>query len=309
MESKELKVAGPLRSWLVLCAGIGASVAGCHAPTDPVASAELKARDGTVAARPDTIEPAEEFRWGDWFRVPPAAEASSVQEELRHARELAEGGRIEEAIEVLSDELTRTPESAALLGARGALYVSLGFHRAAERDFEEATRLAPECGASWFALGRVRLLLCLPRASLDALATSERLGHESPELELATARAFRRMRFHHEAALRYARALRELEDPDPEVLVEVLSLADGPDGASRASLVRAHACYEVPTDGPPRNLIEEVRGLGPRAAAARLADLDVERHELRRWADVALLALRLDATEGGDLMASRQQPD
>ena len=97
----------------------------------------------------------------------------------------------EDALAVLNQRLEREPKSATLLEARGVLYASLGYQRAAERDFQSVTRLRPDHVAGWLALGRARLELVLNRGAREALEGAQRRGCDLPELHLALAQARR----------------------------------------------------------------------------------------------------------------------
>ena len=213
-------------------------------------------RDGYVPEPP----PGTEWRWGGWHLVP---YDPSVGAALRRARALALQGRNEEAVGALNLGIDHAGTATALLEARGALYASLGFRRAAQRDFELALRADPTRGAAWHALARVRLELALPRSAMGAVQRAQELGYKRPELDLVAARALRKIGRWPEAAARFAKALRATPDAPPAVYHEAVVLC----------------LWALDPDGEGWSQARERRGVG--AALSNPAALDELRRRLR----------------------------
>lgn len=88
---------------------------------------------------------------------------------LECAQVLCARHREDDAHELVSRGLSMHPGDVALLAARAELARRLGFHRAAERDLERLTVIAPSDAAYWRDLGATRLALDLPRAAAAPL--------------------------------------------------------------------------------------------------------------------------------------------
>lgn len=102
---------------------------------------------------------------------------------LAEAKELADQGDFEAALDLL-DRAARTlsPEP-ALHAARASLLCDLGFPRAAELEFERALALEPDCPELWQGLGIIRLQLGLEHEAEEALSNAR--GIEENRLEVA----------------------------------------------------------------------------------------------------------------------------
>ncbi len=141
------------------------------------------------------------------------------------ATALAERRAREEELQRLTNALLRNPDQLPLLEKRGELHASLGFLRAAERDFERATRLRPREPRLWRALGRVRIEVNLPTSGLQALRRAGDLGLDDQELHLLMARAYRARSECLQALRHYSLALERPPEPTAEMLVEAACLA------------------------------------------------------------------------------------
>ncbi|TAJ17584.1 MAG: hypothetical protein EPO68_09250 [Planctomycetota bacterium] len=110
---------------------------------------------------------------------------------LECARVLCARHREDDAHELVSRGLSMHPGDVALLAERAELAQRLGFHRAAERDLERLTSIAPNDAAHWRGLGATRLALDLPRAATEPLRRSVELDPNCFEgrMLLAGARA------------------------------------------------------------------------------------------------------------------------
>ena len=242
---------------------------------------------------PPTTPVREELLWGGWHRVPLDPDAELV---LRGAHALATEGLLEESIRALNLGIARAPGVPALLEARAALYAAMGYPRPAARDLEVATRLVPESGRTWFALGRVRGELDLPRASLEAFRAAERAGFCDPGMDLLAARALRKLGRRGEAAARYARALQGAPVVTPELYLEAGSLAFRPRGVSEEAwdLARDRLIGPVPVE---EELLAR-RLLLRDEDAGEVVQMDDKSHltslQMRAWAQVALVAVRIE---------------
>jgi tetratricopeptide (TPR) repeat protein len=140
-----------------------------------------------------TAEPAPEeslvvgHHFGGWLEVHPDPRVLPV---LENACLLEQSGASEDAIEILGEAIgdEDAVASADLLLARGALYCSAGFPRAASGDFQRATRLVPQRASAWFALGKSYAALSLSRQALEALERSASLRMDTTELHVELAR-------------------------------------------------------------------------------------------------------------------------
>src|SRR5688572_15409156 len=105
---------------------------------------------GEIRTTPPSAEQGQALelghRFGRWLVVEP--EERSL-EALKEACLLDQVGESEEAMACLSEALEDKGPRASLLEARGALYLTAGFPRAAVGDFQEALRLAPGRANAW----------------------------------------------------------------------------------------------------------------------------------------------------------------
>lgn len=204
---------------LVLGALCAAAGAGCRTEHSTEELRLLLESSADFAPRPSFVVG---HRFGRWLEVEPDPAARSALEE---ACLLEQTGATEEAIEVLNDALEDRPACAALLDARGALYVATGFPRAAAGDFQRAVALAPLCARSWFALGHAYEILSLTRQALDAFERAVSLGSRERLLFLSLARTYRSLGRRGQAAHHYELALARHEPAPTELLVEAALLA------------------------------------------------------------------------------------
>ena len=238
--------------------------------------------------------------WGRWHCV---SEEPELAEVYSRAYALHARGLTEEAIAALNVGLDRDPRAAGLFEARGALYACLGYRRAAERDFVESTRLAPDRAGAWLATARMRQELGLQLRALDALERSAFLGEDSATLHLIWARVLREQDFRGPAASRYVQVFERLPEPDPELLIEAASLCGRGEDVSAAALrqanrilARSNSTEEVEPVRPPdvrKLLLELARDPAPSAEAV-LGRGEITAADLAAATDLALLTLRLD---------------
>ena len=150
---------------LVLAGWLG--VSGCASPVDV----------SVPRLAPGQIQSLEQrlliHQWGGWHRVTMDAEVAFVQEQ---AVDLEQEGLGDEALQEINLGLDRWPESPTLLECRAAIYGSMGYWRAAESDFEAATRLRPSLASTWEALARCRQELGLWNAERSARSEAQRLS-------------------------------------------------------------------------------------------------------------------------------------
>ncbi len=254
-------------------------------------------------------EPGTELLWGGWHVVAFDPEFAAP---LRDAWQLECEGRSEAAVAVLNEALAASPRASSLLEVRGALYAKLGFRRAAERDLQVATWIAPNNARSWCGLGQIRQELGLPRSALEALERSRDLGLVCPRIDRSAARALRRLGRRGEAAAAYARVLGEFEVVDPALFVEAMTLAydrpispallleavricDAED--STAARLRDFLRDEPPPSVPGVNALPGADAADRRHRAAFVAHLEregLDAERLATWARVALVAVFLD---------------
>ena len=236
-------------------------------------------------------------QFGRWIEVAPTPAA---QVDLERACALEQAGAVEEAIHVLGEALALRPDVAALYEARGALYFSSGFPRAASGDFQRATVLAPMRAMNWYALGQTYAALTLSRQALEALERAALLGLDTAELHLALARTYRSLGRRGPSAREYELAIARLTRPSTELQVEAAVLA----GEEREGSASVHALSEALRSGAEgedaglvRALLQESRGEPVETVASFLRVLEVDPHELESLTDRMLTALQLDDPE------------
>jgi len=256
-----------------------------------------------VLRPPAEIGAVAELVWGGWHPVPWDPRAADA---LERAYRLQLQGEHEDAIAALNTGLTLLPGSASLIQARGALYAVLGYRRAAARDFEETTELAPDRASAWCGLGRMRQELGLENEALAALEQATALGLDDAELHLTLARAYHGLARQGRAAGHYALALARTPNPPYELQVEAAGLffEDGETTPEAVDRALGRMALELPTDPAAEARMWEVhallRDLGSRDAetiAAGLAALDVDPEALSIWTRLSLLAVQLDDAE------------
>jgi len=212
----------------------------------------------------------------------------------------------EDAIEEVSGSLANAPDDIPSLERRGALYVSLGYLRAAEQDFAHAAELRPREPRLWLALGRTRVELDLPQAGLDALQRAHDLGLDDQEVQLQIARAYRGLGQCGKARHHYELAFERAPAPAADTLVEAASLAVGmaEDGDSSA-LEHARRWLRQALAADPScstawllqgYVFDRWGGGDPGAAYRRAVQLDPESAEA--WTNLALFCHEKGDHEG-----------
>jgi tetratricopeptide (TPR) repeat protein len=190
-----------LAGWAALAACLGACAA---AGAKPFTGDEtnLRRRAEEASLHQDWERAAE--LWGECARI----------EQGRHPRPYAElakalraTGERAEAHAALCAGLDLFPGDRQLLAARAYLASEMGFHRAAERDFEQALEIDERDAALWEGLGRARLALELPEAAKAALVRCLHAAPETPERVALLARALSGARDLEHAAEAWERAL------------------------------------------------------------------------------------------------------
>lgn len=273
------------------------------------ASPDLQEIRASLAPSPEAgAELQAHHRFGRWLAVQPEPRSRAA---LMDACLLEQVGSTEEAMTLLGEELARRGACPSLLEARGALYVTAGYPRAAAGDFQEATRLAPERASSWYALGHAYQLLGLARQALEALDRAEALGERQPGLYLARARALRSLERAGAAARDFAAALEGSTAHPEEILVEAVMLAGTP--PERLRQVELYRERLETFRGTPlsddawllRALLKELRGGSQQEVRTAFRALDVAPAELAQLARVLLVAIQLaDGETSADMRAA-----
>jgi len=278
-----------------VCALGVAFVAGCRSPSE---TEELRSvlLSGPTPALSSSLVVG--HRFGRWLEVEPDLASVAV---LEKACLLEKTGEIEQALDVLSEALEELPESAPLLLARGALYFSSGFPRAASGDFQRAVEIEPREAEAWYALGHSFEALELARQALEALDQATRLGLDSAELHLSRARTLRSLARRGLAAHEYQLALERTRAPTCELLVEAAILAS--EARESTAGIQALASALEPPDYRSENrdfvriLLQESLGVPTETVAGFLRALEVDPEELRHLTMRVLLALELAEPE------------
>lgn len=235
-------------------------------------------------------------RFGRWLEVDPEPAARPA---LDSACLLEQTGASEEAIDLLGKALEDVRDCASLFEARGALYLSTGFPRAAAGDFQRAVALGPERPRGWFALGHAYEVLGLTRQSLEALEHAHALGGDALGLLLSLARVHRALGHPGRAACNYQRALRRMDAPVTEILVEAtLLVAEDPARAEAVEKTRERleSCNGARLSDDAwllRALVREIPGEPADKVGAMIRALEVAQDELGALAESTLTALRL----------------
>jgi len=152
-----------LAAGLVALAGAGCAIRVDRRPQPEVAVPLLD--EARLASAEERWEDALQAYERGLFLDPGRAAAVYAE----HVRALCAVHREDDAHELLTRGLSLHPNDLSLLALRAELSGRLGFHRAAERDLENLTKLEPLEASHWRNLGAVRLQLDLPRASLAPL--------------------------------------------------------------------------------------------------------------------------------------------
>lgn len=245
-------------------------------------------------------------RFGSWLEVEPVQD---VVVPLENACLLEQSGATEDAIEILGEAIVENGSSAELFLARGALYCSSGFPRAASGDFQRATQLAPQRACAWYALGRAYSELSLARQALDALERAVLLGMDTTELHVELARTLRALARRGRAAHEFELALARGPETPCEVLVEAALLAS--DARDRAADVRVWTDFQEQgqerTDSAAflKILLQESVGVPVETVAGFLRALDIDQAELERLTGHVLVALQLVDRETSRRAAER----
>lgn len=260
-------------------------------------------------------------RFGRWLEVDPEPEARFV---LEDACLLEQTGAAEGAIDVLGKALEDMRGDmrgrACLFEARGALYLSTGFPRAAVGDFQRAVALRPQHPRAWFALGHAYEILCLSRQALEALEHARALGGDEAGLHLSLARVYRALGRSGPSARHYALALERVTEPVTELQVEVALLAT--EDLGRAASVESwreqfEACRGLQLSDDAwllRALVRELPGEPAEEIGVTFRALEVAPEELTTLTTSLLTALQLDdpqtfAAARAELLASETDPE
>lgn len=268
------------------------------------------------SAEPAKPSLADGHRFGRWLEVEPVGPARST---LERVCLLEQNGASEEAISLLGEALEETHGCAALLEARGALYLATGFPRAAAGDFQKAVNLRPDHARGWFALGHAYESLGLLRQALEALERAQTLGGQEAGLFLSLARVYHAQDRPGQAARSYRLALQRMDGRTMEVLIEAAVLAT--EDAQRAASVekmreRLESCRGVPLTDDGwllRALVRELPGEPAKKVGSTIRSLEVEPEELTAFAETLLIAVQLVDRETGDetraeLLAAESDP-
>lgn len=248
-------------------------------------------------SRPDPAQPSfvVGYRFGRWLLVEPTPEARQA---LEDACLLEQTSQSEEAIEVLGRAIEGEP-CAALFLARGALYLSTGFPRAAAGDFQRAVSMIPEHPRGWFALGHAYEVLGLWRQALEALEHARALDGQEVGLFLSLARVHHALAHPGLSARYYGLALPRMEGRSTELLVEAAVLAtEDPQRALAVEKMRERleAGRSTPFSDEAwllRALLRELPGEPADKVGATIRSLEVAEGELTDLAGSLLTALQL----------------
>lgn len=246
---------------------------------------------------PDPAEPSfvVGYRFGRWLPVDPTP---SARPSLEEACLLEQTSQEEEAIDSLGRAIESEP-STALFQARGALYLSTGFPRAAAGDFQRAVALTPEDARGWFALGHAYEVLGLWRQAVEALEHARALNGEDVGLFLSLARVHHALAHSGQSARYYALALPRLEGRSTELLVEAAVLAtEDPERALAVEKMRERieAGRGTPYSDEAwllRALMRELPGESADKVGATIRSLEVAPEELTTLARSLLTAIQL----------------
>jgi len=278
---------------------------GCLTPEGPTRSDVLsQLTGGSDEAANSPQEILQGHRWGGWHTVVVDAK---LCEPLLEACALERAGLVEDAIEHLSRVQRRHSRSACVLEARGALYASLGYQRAAAGDFQRAVWVEPKRAEAWAALGRVQTELDLFQQALAALERAGELGLDTHGYHVGLARAYRGLERRGRAADHYQRAIDCCEDPTVELYVEAATLATegGSDVLETEALEHALRLVDRALEDDPsssqawfvRALLLEAADEEADTVAAYLRALEIDPEHVAAWTKLALLSLRLGDPE------------
>jgi tetratricopeptide (TPR) repeat protein len=233
-------------------------------------------------------------RFGRWLEVAPEPAARAVLEE---ACLLEQVGSVEEAIRLLGDALLDIGPHSSLLEARGALYLSVGFPRAAAGDFQNALTLSPRDARIHFALGHAYAELGLWRQALETLERAPGTGPHGTEVALCFARIHRALGHSGIAARWYQKGLTGSEARTTEILASTLALAgEDPERLKQVEEVhsRLEACLGTQAESwLVRQLLHESPGESEREIATAVQTLELTSAQLSIAAQRVLLALQL----------------
>jgi len=281
-----------------------------------ILAAACRANDGSDELRSvlGTAEPAPEeslvvgHHFGGWLEVHPDPRVLPV---LENACLLEQSGASEDAIEILGEAIgdEDAVASADLLLARGALYCSAGFPRAASGDFQRATRLVPQRASAWFALGKSYAALSLSRQALEALERSASLRMDTTELHVELARTLRSLHRRGRAAREFELALSRDPEVPCELLVESAVLAS--EASDLASGVRTWNDFLEPDAKRSESqaflqiVLQEAVGAPIENVIGLVRALDIDQGELERSTAHVLTALQLADPETRQATAQR----
>lgn len=279
--------------------------AGCRAPEGPSRSQVLsRLGRGPEGVQLSAGEILRRHRWGGWHAI--EVEPKLV-DRLVEACALEQAGLVEDAIELLSRAVKRRPKAACLLEARGALYASIGYQRAAAGDFQRAVWVAPNRAEAWAALGRMQTELDLFQQGLVALERAGELGLDSVEYHLSLARTYRGLDRRGKAAHHYGVVLERVDEPTVELYVEAATLATegGNDVLDAEALDHALHLVDRALEHDPRSsqawfvraLLLEAADEDAETVAAYLRALEIDPEHVAAWTNLALLSLRLGDPE------------
>jgi tetratricopeptide (TPR) repeat protein len=241
-------------------------------------------------------------RFGRWLEVEPEPEARPA---LESACLIEQTGSVEDAIAVLSDAIDDFAGCASLFEARGALYLEMGFPRAAAGDFQRAVALASDHAHGWYALGHAYEVLGLYHQAREALEQALDLGEVEASVFLSLARAHRGLGRSGLSARSYEQALERLDWTPAEVLVEAAVLAS--EDSSRAARVeslrdRLESCSGVQLSDDAwllRALVRELPGESGESVGSTFRAMEVAPEELAALTRGLLTAVQLDDSETG----------
>ena len=295
-------------SWSAFLAG--ALLSSCLAPDGPTPSGVLSRVDFQDADRTasgtewEVDHELTRHLWGGWH---PVTVEERLERKFQQACALEQAGLLEDAVDHLGRLQKKYPECSSVLEARGALYATLGYQRAAAGDFQRAVWIDPGRPESWAALGRMQYELDLHGQAISTLERAGELGLDSADFHLTVARTYRALERRGKAADHYAMTIDREPVPNVELYVEAATLATegGRDMLETEALDQALQLVNRALEQDPescqawfvRGLLLEVADEPTETVSAYLRVLEIDPEHVAAWTNLALFSMQLGDPE------------
>jgi tetratricopeptide (TPR) repeat protein len=165
-----------------------------HRDAAPTLSKANPSTANPSTAKPSTAKPSSVSPSTASLASSPVPDSAKARQLEKTGRQLADQGKLEDALRVLVQAVELDPDSATAHNARGYVYLRLGQIDQAVSDFSDAIHFSPGYANAYLNRGAARALLRDPGASMDLrkaeqLARTPQARNDEPAQRLTASKA------------------------------------------------------------------------------------------------------------------------